>query len=62
MWRLIGDAGSTSGPLVVGGLTDMFVLQTAIWVVSATGLAAALVCLFLVPETLQRRPQAQQLG
>jgi MFS family permease len=60
MWRLIGDAGSTSGPLVVGGLTDMFVLQTAIWVVSATGLAAALVCLLLVPETLHRRPQAQQ--
>jgi MFS family permease len=62
MWRLIGDAGSSSGPLVVGGLTDLFVLQTAIWVVSATGLAAALVCLFLVPETLDRRSQVQQPG
>jgi MFS family permease len=62
VWRLIGDGGSSSGPLVVGSLTDLFVLQTAIWVVSATGLAAALVCLFLVPETLDRRPHVRQPG
>jgi MFS family permease len=54
IWWLIGDVGGISGPVVVGGVAELFVLQTAIWVVSGVGLLAAATFLFLVPETLRK--------
>ena len=54
-WRLIGDIGSTGGPLVVGGVADLLALQAATWVVCGAGLAATMIFLLFVPETLKKR-------
>ena len=56
VWRLIGDLGHTGAPLVVGVVADMLVLSSAIFFIAGTGLAAASIFLFLVPETLKRKP------
>lgn len=55
VWRLIGDLGHTGAPLLVGAVADILVLSSAIWVIAGSGLAAASIFLFLVPETLQRK-------
>lgn len=55
VWRLIGDVGATSGPLVVGAVADLLVLQSAIWVIAGSGIVAASIFLFFVPETLKRK-------
>ena len=55
VWRLIGDVGSSGGPLVVGAIADLVVLSTAALVMSAAGLLASAIFAFLVPETLSRR-------
>lgn len=55
VWRLIGDVGATSGPLVVGAVADILVLQSAIWVIASSGLVASSIFLFFVPETLKRK-------
>jgi len=54
LWRLVGDVGCTAAPLVVGGVADLMVLQAAVLVISAAGLAAAAVFILLVPETLKK--------
>jgi len=54
VWRWIGDAGSTGGPLIVGAVADLVVLPTAAWVMSGAGLIAAMIFVLLVPETLRR--------
>ncbi|MYD08544.1 MAG: MFS transporter [Chloroflexi bacterium] len=56
VWRLIGDLGHTGAPLVVGVVADILVLSSAIFFIAGTGLAAASIFLFLVPETLKRKP------
>lgn len=56
-WSLIGNAGSTGGPVVVGGLADLWSLQVAGLVVAGLGLAAAVTLAFFVPETLARTPR-----
>ncbi len=56
VWRLIGDLGHTGAPLVVGVVADFLVLSSAIWFIAGAGLAAASIFLFLVPETLKRKP------
>lgn len=53
VWRLIGDAGSSGSPMVVGGIADWFTLQSAAWIISSLGVVAVGVFAFLVPETLQ---------
>ena len=53
LWRWIGDMGQTGGPLVVGVVADILVLSSAIWVIAGSGLAAASIFLFFVPETLK---------
>lgn len=58
VWRLIGDVGATSGPLVVGAVANLLVLQSAIWVIAGSGLAAAGIFLFFVPETLKRKKKS----
>jgi MFS family permease len=55
VWRLIGDVGFTGGPLLVGAVADLFILSSAIWVVAGSGLTAAAIFLFFVPETLNRK-------
>ena len=55
VWRLIGDVGATGGPLVVGAVADILVLQSAIWVIAGSGFAAASIFMFFVPETLKRK-------
>lgn len=57
VWRLIGDVGHMGGPLVVGTVADLFVLNSAIWVIAGSGFVAASIFLFFVPETLKRKNQ-----
>ena len=56
LWRLIGDMGHTGAPLVVGAVADILALTSAVWVIAGSGLAAASIFLFFVPETLKRKP------
>ena len=55
VWRWIGDMGHTGAPLVVGVVADILVLTSAIWVIAGSGLAAASIFLFFVPETLRQK-------
>jgi len=52
LWRLIGDAGNSGGPLAVGSVADLFGLGIAALVLAAIGLAAALTLAIFVRETL----------
>jgi len=53
VWRLVGDAGSTGGPLLVGAVADVLDLGVAAVAVAVVGLAAAAVFAYRVPETLE---------
>ena len=55
VWRLIGDLGHTSAPLMVGAIAEILALSSAVWVIAGSGLAAASIFLFFVPETLKRK-------
>ncbi|MCA9987218.1 MAG: MFS transporter [Anaerolineales bacterium] len=57
LWRLVGDLGSSGGPLIVGGVAELLTLASTAWYVSATGLLAALIFYFFVPETRKHEPQ-----
>lgn len=50
-WRLIGDSGSSGGPLVVGVVAGAFGLITTALLLSGIGAAAALTLALLVRET-----------
>ncbi len=54
VWRLIGDAGATGAPLVIGWIAGLVVLQTAAGVISGAGIVAAMIFTFWVPETLKK--------
>lgn len=54
-WTLIGDAGSTFGPLAIGEMADAIPLPVTAWVVACGGLLAAVIFATLVPETLKWR-------
>jgi MFS family permease len=58
IWRLVGDGGHAGGPVAVGQVADWVTLPMAAWAMSAAGLMAALVFVFLVPETLKKRQPA----
>lgn len=58
VWRLIGDAGGTGAPMVVGGVADLVGLSSATLVMAVVGVTAAGVFAIFVPETLQRRTLA----
>lgn len=51
LWRLVGDSGRASGPVVVGGLTDSTGFTTTAIVLGGIGVAAALTLALLVKET-----------
>jgi MFS family permease len=55
IWRLIGDAGHTGGPVAVGGIADLLGLALSTFTIAGIGLAAAITLGLLVPETLHRR-------
>jgi MFS family permease len=54
VWRLIGDAGNASAPIMIGGLVSAATLSAAALAIAAIGLSGALVLAFLVEETLRR--------
>jgi MFS family permease len=54
LWLFIGNVGSATGPLIVGTVASLFVLESAAWVFSGSGVLAALVFAALVPETLKK--------
>jgi len=54
VWRLVGDAGSSGGPLLVGAVAEALDLGLAAVAVAAVGVGAALVFAYRVPETLRR--------
>jgi MFS family permease len=60
VWRLIGDAGATGAPVVVGGVADLVGLSMATFVIASMGLAASAIFGLLVPETLRAQPVVTQ--
>ncbi|MCA9835785.1 MAG: MFS transporter [Trueperaceae bacterium] len=55
VWRFIGDAGGTGGPLAVGAVATLLSLGASALVLGLIGTFSALVFAYLVPETLKRR-------
>ena len=55
IWRLIGDSGAMFGPMIIGVIADIFVLQYAPFAIAITGLMASGIFYNFVPETLIRR-------
>lgn len=55
VWRLVGGIGDMGGPVVVGGVADVFGLMLAPFFVAALGLCGALTFGLFVPETLEKR-------
>ena len=53
-WSLICDAGSSSGPLIVGWVSETIALPFAALVIAGAGLLAGSVFGFLVPDTLKQ--------
>jgi MFS family permease len=58
LWRLIGDTGGVSGPLVVGVLADLVGLVFTALVLSGIGLASAGMLAVLVRETRRKEEPA----
>ncbi len=58
LWRLIGDIGATSGPLLVGGLAQGLGLSPAAVAVAFIGAGGSFLFARFVPETLRRRQSA----
>ena len=52
VWRLIGDAGGTAGPLVVGSIADLLGLSFAAFALAGIGMLAAGTLALFVRETL----------
>ncbi|MGI6375146.1 MAG: MFS transporter [Anaerolineae bacterium] len=50
VWRLIGDGGSSLGPLLVGQVSDLLALPAAALVMAVAGLGAGLIFALGVPE------------
>ncbi len=63
IWRLVGDVGRASAPLLVGVLVQAATLGTATWLIAGVGLAGAGVMARFVPETLRppSKPRAERL-
>ncbi|MFL2547205.1 MAG: MFS transporter [Candidatus Rariloculaceae bacterium] len=51
VWRLLGDLGTVTGPLLAGVLVNIATLGAASFVVAAIGLVGAGTFAFVVPET-----------
>jgi len=55
MWRLIGDVGHATGPLLAGSVAAALTLPLASLVMGGRGIVATLIFAFLVPETVKKR-------
>lgn len=55
VWRLVGDIGTASGPLVVSAITGAATLGIASVATGGVGVVGALIFAFLVPEPLYYR-------
>ena len=55
VWRLIGDTGQLSAPLLVGNVAEFMTLQASAMAVSGVGFLAVLFFVFLIPETLVKK-------
>ena len=55
-WRLIGDSGFMTGPLIIGGIADLLALGPAALAMGGLGILAAAIFAQFVPETLQKTP------
>jgi MFS family permease len=62
VWRLIGDAGNTGAPIVVGTVADLLGLSPATLVMALVGVGAAAVFAWHVPETRQLQPAPLRAG
>ena len=52
LWRLIGDSGHLTAPLLVGNIGQILTLHASAMAVSGVGIAAVIFFVFLTPETL----------
>ena len=55
LWRLIGDSGLLTAPLLVGNIAQILTLQAAALAIAGVGFVAVLLFVFLVPETLDKQ-------
>ena len=55
IWNLIGDFGSSAGPLAIGVVAGSLSLVPAIFVIAGVGAAGSAILGWLVPETLSAR-------
>ena len=55
LWRLIGDSGLFTAPLLVGNIAQILTLQASALAVAGVGFVAVLFFVFLIPETLDRQ-------
>jgi MFS family permease len=60
-WRLIGDAGNSGGPLILGWVADALALPSAALAIAGAGLLSGAVFTFPVPETLKKSSQTRSL-
>ena len=58
VWRLMGDTGSFSGPVIVGLATQMLYLGSVFPLIASLGLIGVSVVLLFVEEPLKRRDRA----
>lgn len=58
VWRFIGDAGGTAGPLAVGAVAGVMSLGASAVVLALIGALSAGIFAFGVPETLQKSKKA----
>jgi len=56
LWRLFGDFGTSTAPLIAGAIANALTLTPAIWVISASGGLAVLIFGLYVPETRPQEP------
>jgi MFS family permease len=54
LWLFLGNMGSATGPLIVGSVATIFILEASAWVFSGSSVIAALIFAILVPETLRK--------
>jgi MFS family permease len=57
LWRLMGDFGTSTAPLIAGAIANALTLTPAIWVIGASGGLSILLFGLFVPET---RPQDEK--
>lgn len=54
LWRLVGDTGTMVAPIVIGAVADVLVLSASAVVIAFSGIAAGVIFLLFVPETLDK--------